>query len=119
MKKNQKIWLWTGLALTLLPELLWSPVMNYVYSELSPLKSGSVQILRENMLMDPHNINWLSFVLLIQFIGSVFVVGSIWRSRLSNGVNIASKVLAVILSFFSAIILLLFLMSISFRSIGF
>jgi len=68
MTKTQKIWLWVFLGMFILPEVLWSPVGNFVY-ELS--QSGNTHPVRNNFLQNTDNINILSTVLFIQMAGLI------------------------------------------------
>ncbi len=42
MTKSQKIWLGIFLAMFIVPEVLWSPVGNFIYSIVKPPLNGEV-----------------------------------------------------------------------------
>ena len=69
MTKVQKIWLGLSAAMFVIPEVMWGPVGNVVYSFLQ--NSNNVQILRPNFLMNPDNMSLLLLVLAIQFLGII------------------------------------------------
>ena len=81
MTKNQKLWFWIGLALFAIPEILWSPLSNYVY-ELSQV-GGPINSLRSNFLTtdDKYNFTWYGLLLLIQFIGLCSALTTYFRVR--------------------------------------
>ncbi len=66
----QKIWLGVFLAMFIVPEILWSPVGNFVY-ELEQ-DTNHVTALRINFLTKSENIDLWSWVLLLQFFGLLF-----------------------------------------------
>ena len=70
------------------PEILWSPVANFLYSFFSPLKKGYPQLLRNNLLFDYKYENLLKIIIILQTIG---VVASLiyW---LKNKAKISSKI---------------------------
>ncbi len=84
MTKRQKILLSVFLGLFIVPELLWSPVANFVY-EWSQ-NSNHVVPLRLNFLTYTDNADLWSKVLFIQFIGllsaAVYIV--ILRKKIIN-----------------------------------
>ena len=103
----------------LVPEILWSPVGNFVYSLIKPTVNGSIQTLRVNFLMDSDNINIYSTVLFIQLVGSVcYFVYAVTHSN-----NIKHKILFGIFGVFSFLFAVLaffsFGLSVSLRHIGF
>ncbi len=73
MTKIQKMWLWVGIGLFAIPEILWSPVANFIYAFFWPTKNGSYQILRDNFLHHYGNDTWWSNLLLMQFIGLLLI----------------------------------------------
>lgn len=113
MIKSQKIWFWAGVSLLIIPEILWSPITNVAWSFIR-YSNNSIP-LRDNWLMNTGNINWLSLVLFLQFIGAVLLSYTIFVGL--KGFKRA------VLSFVSIVIvlvtLLLFASSLSLRTIGF
>ncbi len=67
MTKMQKVWLWIFLAMFIVPEVLWSPVGNFIYIF---IKGGNHPVIwRNNFLMQTDFRNLLTLVLFIQFVG--------------------------------------------------
>ncbi len=101
------------------PEVLWSPVSNYIFSMSKPLKHGSIQIFRDNFLLSSDNINILSTVLFIQMAGLLLsfiyllVHHGVIKNKLVLWISCALLFLASVLVFF------LFGFSVSLRNIGF
>lgn len=119
MTKGQKVGFWGVLGLFILPELLWSPVGNFIYSLMKPTVNGSVQILRDNILLTTSNNNLYSIVLFIQLLG--LFASAIYLIVLNK--SIKNKWLlwpsVVILLLASVEVFYLFGFSINLRSIGF
>ena len=69
MSKKQKIWLGVFLAMFIIPELLWSPILNTLY-EL--WQSGNVIPFRENFIMASDNLLYFRLVNFMQLVGIVF-----------------------------------------------
>lgn len=87
MTKIQKVWLWVSLVLFVLPEILWSPLGNFLYSFFMPLVHGSSQIWRDNFLLNSQFNSLYEIILLVQ-IASIIVFTINWV-RFKN--NIKSK----------------------------
>jgi hypothetical protein len=87
MSKMQKIWLGIFASMFLVPEILWSPVMNYAYSLFAPTVKGSYQLLRYNFLFGYQQENLLKFIIFIQFLG-IILFFIFW---FKNKKNIESK----------------------------
>jgi len=79
MAKKQKIWLGIFLAMFLVPEILWNPMVNFYY-EL--FQSGDVHPLRNNFLTNADNFSILKFIMLAQFIGLAVSSFFIAKSRI-------------------------------------
>lgn len=75
MKKT--IWIFC-ILLFVVPEILWSPILNIIDSFLQ--NSNSVEILRPNFLMDSDNYNYLLVVLTLQEIGLIGILISTIRT---------------------------------------
>lgn len=69
MKKIQKIWLGIFLAMFIVPEVLWSPVLNYIY--VWNQNGSNLVYLRPNMFTN--NVNLWSYILLFQFISLILI----------------------------------------------
>ena len=117
MTKKQKIWLYIFLALFVIPEVLWSPVGNFVY-ELFLSHYGSTRPFRNNFLQQSNNINYLSTILFLQLLGifSTFIYLIITRKNITKipfWLSILATLLLSIITFFC------FGLSISLRHFGF
>lgn len=117
MTKTQKILLWVGLALFIIPEILWSPTGNLVYA--FSQNSNSPSLLRETAIMNSGNVNYLNFVLSVQFVG-VFLSFLMWSLKIRKEKLSTSWLLVSFLLFVWAVFqFLLAGISINVRSIGF
>lgn len=76
MTKKQKIWFWVFLGMFLIPEILWSPVGNFVFTFLQ--NTNQIRPLRNNFLINPDNINIYKIILLIQLMGLIFTAIAIF-----------------------------------------
>ena len=86
MTKIQKIWLGVSAAMFLVPEVLWSPVGNLIYSLFAPTLNGNYQILRNSFLFDYKYENLLKIVLFLQLTGTMlfFFVWLKFRKDISS-----------------------------------
>lgn len=109
MTKTQKVWLGIFLAMFVVPEVLWSPVGNFIYELLR--NSGSP--FRNTFLEKNDNINSLSIVLFIQVLGLLF--SSIYIIIIRKGFKnkVASWVLSTLLFFAAVVVFYLFYISIT------
>ena len=119
MTKGQKIGFWAVLGLFIIPELLWSPVGNFIYSLFKPMVNGSVQVLRNNFLLTSKYDNLFSAVLFIQLLG--LFCSAVYLIIIHNSVKhkwlLWPSVVILLLS--SVVVFYLFGFSINLRSIGF
>lgn len=113
MTKSQKIWLYLGLALFALPEILWSSASNLFYEYTQTGKTGGTHPYRANWLFDIDNVNALSIILFAQFLG----LCAIGISLLKSGTR--GRWIGVLPLLLAAVLLILFGLSVSIRSIGF
>ena len=101
------------------PEVLWSPVGNFIYSLYTNHINGNSSLLRNNFLENPDNINILSTVLFIQTVGLLF--SSIYLIIIHK--NIKNKIMlwvfSVLLFLAAVMVFFLFGFSVSLRHIGF
>jgi hypothetical protein len=67
MTKKQKLIFWSSFALFAIPELLWSPVLNYAM----PFYKGSKYIFNDNFIFDGNHYTLLSFIILIQLVAVI------------------------------------------------
>jgi hypothetical protein len=68
-KKIQKIWMWVFIAIFAIPEILWSPVLNFYYELSQTSISGGTHPFRNNFLQNSDNLKYLKFIIVIQLIG--------------------------------------------------
>ncbi len=68
MTKTQKVWLWVFIAMFIVPEALWSPVGNTIYSLFQSGKRHP-EVLRANFLFNYQYENLLKLIVVVQFIG--------------------------------------------------
>lgn len=115
MTVKKRLWFWLGLALAVIPEILWSPVGNYLYEFWTNHLSGNSLPFRDNWLLVPMNINYFSFVLLVQSIG-LLIATTAWVLACPKS---GQKILVGSIGYgLSLIVLFLFGLSVSLRSIG-
>ncbi len=57
------------MAMFVLPEILWSPLTNFVYSILMPTVNGSSQILRDSFILNYKFNSLYLLILLFQLVG--------------------------------------------------
>jgi hypothetical protein len=119
MSKAQKIWLGVFLAMFLVPEILWSPVGNFVYELFQTNQSGGTHPFRQTFLENSDNINSLSVVLFIQLFGIVITI--IYLVVIHKQIKNKTLFWLVATASFllSAATFLSFGLSISLRNIGF
>ena len=119
MSKKQKILLWVFMGMFIIPEVLWSPAANYIYSLAKPTKEGSVQILRSNFLLESSFDNAFSTVLFIQLLG--LLLSAIYLIVINKSIKNKWLLwpLVVLLLLASVIVFYLFGFSIKLRSFGF
>jgi len=69
MNKIQKIWLAVCGSLFLVPEILWSPLLNFYYEFFQLGRGINVQPIRNNFLTSVENVDKVVIVFIIQAIG--------------------------------------------------
>jgi hypothetical protein len=74
MTKNQKIWMWVFVAMFAIPEILWSPILNFYYQLSQTNRSGGTYPLRYNFLQNSDNLNYLRLIIFMQLIGLLGVL---------------------------------------------
>jgi len=67
MSKIQKIWMWIFIAMFAIPEILWSPVENFIYIFIR--NSDPPQLFRTNFLTEAGPSFLYRMIVLIQLIG--------------------------------------------------
>lgn len=79
MIKLQKIGLWVGGALFLIPEILWSQTANIIYSF---FQSGELhpKVLRSSFIFTTSNETLLKSFVVLQTIGLLVCIPLIWKS---------------------------------------
>ena len=63
-----------------LPEILWSPIANFYYELSQTSRSGGTHPFRYNFLQNSDNLNYLRFVIAIQFIGLLLALISVIKN---------------------------------------
>lgn len=102
MKRIQKIWLGIFLAMFIVPEVLWSPVVNLVYDLLQ--NNNNVKVLRPNFLTISDNTTLLLFTLLVQLIGLLGSLVFVFRGKMNLFLKALSVVVLVLLSLITGFI---------------
>ncbi len=89
MTKNNKILFWVGMGLFIIPELLWSPVLNYLY-ELLQIGSGEISSLRMNFLLNNQNYGffWYGFIVALQLLGLLIMIKTLRQSSINGRVKL-------------------------------
>ncbi len=115
MTKLQKIWLWVGLGMFIIPEILWSPLVNLMQS----LYNSQIDspVFRENFLTTGKStVSWL-VVLLVQLLGALSIV---YFTYINRNYRRWLLILSIIFSLISLAIFLAMYVIYSFRhGIGF
>ena len=103
LSKKQKVWLGIFGAMFLVPEILWSPVLNFSYS----IWNGrNVPIfLRDNFLVRSDYRTTIIFIVLIQCIGSLGSLILIIKSKSNIVIKLTSSVVVFILFVLSFLVL--------------
>jgi len=104
LSKIQKIWLGIFGAMFLIPEILWSPIMNFSYTIWE--SKNIPTILRNNFLIHSDYRSMVAFVVLIQCIGLLSSLILILRSKTNF---IFKIILSIILSLLFILSLLVFI----------
>ena len=104
MSRIQKYLLWLFGAMFLVPEILWSPIVNFYYELSQTSVSGSTHPLRDNFLQNSDNLDYLKIVFFVQSISLLIFIIIFIKSRQSI------KVPLPIFSIITIILLLIFLM---------
>jgi len=102
MTKKQKIWLWIFIAMFAVPEILWSPVANFYYEFLQSGWTSYVQPIRDNFLQDSDNLDYLRFVIFLQFVGLLLFLSFLVKNKL-----IKNKILRYFLITASSLLLII------------
>ncbi len=69
MTKTQKIWLWVSVAMFVVPEVLWSPVGNFLYTF---YRGGNIPVIfRNNFLISSDYRSLLISVVFLQSVGAL------------------------------------------------
>lgn len=100
MTKKQKIWMWIFTAMFVVPEILWNPVSNFIYSFFSKPNNGLPQLLRDSFLFNYQYENLLKTIITIQLIGII----SFFILWLKNKNNINSRIIFWIILLLSLLI---------------
>ena len=108
MTKKQKIWLGVFLAMFLVPEILWSPIVDEIYSTLAPTKNGSFQMWRNNFLFSKENLDLWGYILFFQFVGIFLATLVVFFARKNIQNKILFWVVLVLMSILSLFVYFIF-----------
>jgi magnesium-transporting ATPase (P-type) len=95
MAKIQKVWLAVSGALFLVPEILWSPLLNFWYEFFQLGKGVNAYPIRNNFLTNIENVNILIIIFAIQAAGLLGLL--FWF--LFGKAHKAAKIIGLIFSF--------------------
>lgn len=98
----KKIWLLVFSGMFLIPEILWSPVINFYYELFISGRSGGTVPIRNSFFQHTDNILYLKLLLIFQLIGLFILLVKVFKLS-SEEIN---QLLKVFLSFVIAILLL-------------
>lgn len=104
------------LALFLLPEILWSPIGNFIYSFFMPTINGSSPVLRNNFLLNSDNELLFLIVLIIQFFG-IAIFSMNYKKKYNK--RLFDKAIFLICLLLSLVSLSVLVMAYSISHIGF
>jgi len=102
MTKKLKIWLGIFLAMFVVPEVLWSPVGNFIYSFITD------HPFRDNFFMHSDNRSWLIVVNSLQFFGLIIAAIFLSAHKLYKKFRNGRVVLFLIFSFLVANFIVLY-----------
>jgi hypothetical protein len=81
MSKMNKIWMWIFIAMFAIPEILWSPIVNFYYELSQTSLSGGTHPLRNNFLQISDNLWYLKFVIFFQLVGLLLFLVYLVKNR--------------------------------------
>jgi|SRR3989344_1332814 len=111
---TKKIWLWIFGGMFLVPEVLWSPIVNFYYQLFQSSYSSNVQPFRNNFFQSSDNLKYLKFVILLQAIGLLFFTISFITNKKNIKITMVKYLLIVIpllILLFSVLFVLFFAFS--------
>ena len=82
MSKKQKILSWIFIGLFVIPEVLWSPLLNFYYELNQSGSTSAVHSLRDNFFENPDHFNSLRLIVFIQLVGLVSFLVLLTRIKL-------------------------------------
>jgi hypothetical protein len=98
MSKMQKGLMWLFGAMFLVPEILWSPVVDFYYQLSQTSKSGGTHSLRNNFLQNSDNLSYLKLVIFIELVGLLlFIIFSIKNRKDINIINYLLIALSIVI----------------------
>ena len=101
LAKTQKVWLWVFGAMVVAPEVLWSPIGNFLY--IFSKNSDPAKPFRNSFLFNNNYDNLFKAVVLIQFIGTILFF-ILW---IKNKKNINSELTFWIILFLNLLAILI------------
>ncbi len=116
MNKKSKISLSIFVGIFVIPEILWSPIGNFIYQLGQTGNSGGTFPFRNNFLNNPDNTYAYVTILFIQFLGLLLTTFYIAKYNISAKKNLL-WLLIVLLTILSVLIFLIFYWVATFRGI--
>jgi len=111
LTKTQKVWLWISATMFLVPEILWSPVANFLYTL---YKGGNRPvILRDNFLLDSDYRKLLIWIVFVQLIGILFFSGLFSRVSANRVIKVVIFLLLAAILISVACVFILLLMTVN------
>jgi hypothetical protein len=86
MTKKQKILLWVSAGMFVIPEIMWSPVLNFTFSILD--NNNTPTILRENFLVTSNYRNFLIGVVSVQLAGLLGGLLCVYKCEIRRGYKV-------------------------------
>jgi len=113
MTRKERSFFLFFLSLFVIPELLWSPVVNFYNSFYLSTKTSSAFPWRDNFLQDSDNLYLLKLVLFIQTIG--IVLGLIYLIKKYSYNKVLKSLFVILLTFLAISTALSFYFALTFR----
>ena len=110
---GKKIWMWIFMAMFIIPEILWSPVLNFLYTF---WKGGNIPVIFRNNLLISSDYRWLAIlVIFVQCIGLLLSLVSVLKIRIKIFAKIILFLLFLILFILSLLVFIFLFATINMR----
>lgn len=111
LNKTQKIWTWIFIAMFAIPEILWSPIGNFLHTF---WRGGNTPaILRNNFLMHSDYRGLLIFVIFLQSFGALACLVLTYKSSTKNWLKASLTLLLLLFFILSFVILSVLLLTLN------